>query len=102
MNDIYKTASRVFVCLGDAPDARLGISLVHELVFLSSWVSKTALAKHVLAYSDRIDNGDEVLKSRLTDLLDLLHHPWFGRIWIIQEVVVAKSLTVLYSNYVLV
>jgi hypothetical protein len=80
MNDIYKTASRVFVCLGDTPDARLGISLVHELVFLSSWVSKTALAKHVLAYSDRIDNGDEVLKSRLTGLLDLLHHPWFGRI----------------------
>jgi hypothetical protein len=102
MNDIYKKASRVFVCLGDAPDARLGISLVHELVFMSSWVSKTALAKNVLGYSNRIDNGDELLKSRLTGLLDLLHHPWFRKVWIIQEVVVAKSLTVLYSNYVLV
>jgi Heterokaryon incompatibility protein (HET) len=102
MSTIYKTASRVFVCLGDAPDARFGISIVHELVFMSNLVSKTALAKHVLAYSDRVERGDEVLKSRLTGLLDILHHPWFGRIWIIQEVVVAKSLTVLYSNYVLV
>lgn len=102
MSNIFKTASRVFVCLGDSPDARFGISLLHELVFMNNLVSKTTLAKHILAYSNRVDKGDELLKSRLTGLLDLLHHPWFGRIWIIQEVVVAKSLTVLYSNYVLV
>ncbi|KAN0112563.1 HET domain containing protein [Hyaloscypha variabilis] len=104
MTDIYKTASRVLVCLGDAPNARLGISMVHELVLLNDRVGydRTALAKHILGYSHRIDNGDELLKPRLTGLLDLLHHPWFGRIWIIQEVVVAKSLTVLYSNYELI
>jgi hypothetical protein len=31
-------------------------------------------------------------------LLKLLHHPWFERVWIIQEVIFASSITVMYGS----
>ena len=74
MGEIYEKASRVFVCLGNIPNAWLGISLLHELVLMNGMVSKSSLAKHILGFSTEID-VDELLKASLTSLLNLLHYP---------------------------
>jgi hypothetical protein len=98
MGEIYEKASRVVVCLGNIPNAWLGITLLHELVIMSGTASKSFLAEHILSFLATTDI-DEYLRARLTSLLDLLHHPWFERIWIAQEVVAARSITVLYGNH---
>jgi len=98
MRDIYESASRVVVCLGENPDAWLALSMLNQLKFMKSSMTQEAWAKHVFNYL-RMKDLNQLLDAQLTALLDLLHHEWFNRVWVIQEVVVARSITVLYGSH---
>ncbi len=97
MRDIYETASRVVVCLGENPDAWLALGMLNQLMFMKSFKTQKAWAEDVFNYF-RMKDSNELLDAQLTAFLDLLHHEWFDRVWVIQEVVVARSITVLYGN----
>jgi hypothetical protein len=81
MAEIYEKAAKVVVWLGDAEDGHIATSLARKLWFRSS------LAREF--------GGSLIIKDINADawkaLGTMLNHPWFQRVWIIQEVVVAKG-----------
>ena len=91
MRDIYARAGRVLVCLGgeDRADAGLAGWLLLKLMALSLTNSYEELAKRCMG-----DNKTPAWEA----LSRLLAHPWFSRVWIIQEVAVAKKVWVTYGG----
>ncbi|KAF1970405.1 HET-domain-containing protein, partial [Bimuria novae-zelandiae CBS 107.79] len=65
MQDIYSTAEHVLVCLGNGPE-------------------------YVAQFFER-RKTDPWLAARIDALQELLQHPWFRRVWVIQEAVVPRA-----------
>ena len=95
MRDIYRRASRVIVFLGNQADSRTAIILFHVLWFF-------------LQAFDRPREVDNILRTTLlgifpstllVTLTHLLHHAWFARVWVVQEIVVAKEVHVVYGGW---
>ena len=97
MKDIYAKASRVFVCLGESPNAWLAVTMLNELVLMKSLLTPKALGDQIVGMTSGFDM-DEMLKLRVVALLELLHNPWFERVWVFQEVTVARAVTILYGS----
>ena len=98
MTKIYENALQVVVCLGDAPNARLALNLMISTTILPKTMSPNAFSNHVWGfYAAR--KQDKVLAADLSALIDLMNHDWFSRAWIVQEVVVARYITVVYGGY---
>jgi hypothetical protein len=91
MRDIYARAGRVLVCLGgeDRPDAELAGWLLLKLHALLHVNSYEELAKRCM--EDK-NTPSWVALSRL------LAHRWFRRVWVIQEIAVAKRVWVTYGG----
>ncbi len=91
MKDINSRASRVVVWLGSAPLSELVFSLFHELTLLikQSGLSGTELYKK---FELRRRNF------RWPAFVEFLNHPWFARVWIVQEVAVAKNVQVIIGG----
>jgi hypothetical protein len=91
MRDIYSRARKVMVCLGgeDREDATLAGWLLIKLHTLSLLMSPEELAKRCM--TDRHTPSWEALSR-------LLAHPWFSRVWIIQEIAVAQDVFVTYGG----
>lgn len=92
MGEIYAKAERVIVWLGvDDSDARLaqevilGRSISHGIGLYSFKDSESFLT---LAYPP-------VILNRLRGVLAFLSRPWFHRLWIIQEVALAKKIWII-------
>lgn len=83
MSSIYRTASSVLVWLGDFPDAARSLKALKTL-------SQTS---HEARLNDKIQFDTDVL-GHLRTLSDL---PWFGRRWVIQELVLSPE-PVLYCS----
>jgi hypothetical protein len=101
MKEIYHQSDRVYICLGENPDAWLAIKMLNDLVILKQLASKATLSRHLFHFYAGRSKGDKYLDAQLTALLDLLHHPWFNRIWVVQEVVAARSIRIIYGSYVI-
>ncbi|PQE15314.1 Heterokaryon incompatibility protein [Rutstroemia sp. NJR-2017a BVV2] len=91
MREVYQQASWVIVWLGSAPDAR------QAMWFISLLFHKI----------NTYDNSDEELKKILNigsnspgwpAFLNFLNHPYWTRVWIIQEVAVATNLYISYGG----
>ncbi|EPE31525.1 hypothetical protein GLAREA_12281 [Glarea lozoyensis ATCC 20868] len=97
MREIYQSCYRVYICLGESDTAWLAMALFSELVLLKQVLSREAFAAHTFAYF-ATRGKDYNVSARLLALIELLHHPWFSRIWVVQEVAVAPSAVILYGN----
>ncbi|KAK4218626.1 heterokaryon incompatibility protein-domain-containing protein [Rhypophila decipiens] len=92
MRQIYQNSSNVIIWLDgiEDPFKVQGMLLFasHEFVYgtLESWI------KLVTMYSQQYSEAG------WSQLMNLFAHPWFFRIWIIQEVVLAPSITVLVAG----
>ncbi|KAN0095093.1 Heterokaryon incompatibility protein (HET) domain containing protein [Hyaloscypha variabilis] len=88
MGEIYNSLC-VIVCL-HCPDIHLyGIFSVGRYIFSHFSSEESAKMKHYLA----IGNW-----AHWQSLGNLLSHPWFGRVWIIQEIALAKHVSLRYGN----
>lgn len=98
MQEIYRKASRVTVCLGDAPDAELARELRDELGLMIFYLNPSTRSKLILEryMSEKAKNGGKA--KRWLALLNLLQNPWFERCWIVQEVTVASMIYVIYGG----
>ena len=95
MKEIYRRAAEVVVWLGeDKQGSADGASLLPRI--------------HAAAVDGKLFHGPDSLAMRLdqeglpgydspvwTSLAELYHRSWFGRIWVVQELTVAKPATVL-------
>ncbi|KAH7400229.1 heterokaryon incompatibility protein-domain-containing protein [Cadophora sp. MPI-SDFR-AT-0126] len=79
MTNIYENATRVVVWLGKPLSARLAISVLNEMANLPSNVDSYRRYEHLTSSVQWI---------AMADFFNLL---WFTRVWIVQEVTVAKE-----------
>lgn len=96
MQEIYSKAAHVLACLGNGP-AYLAINLMFELHMVGQFMGDAYLTQHVGGFHGR-QKTDLYLRTRIKALHELLQHPWFQRIWVVQEVVAAKEVTVCYGQ----
>jgi hypothetical protein len=90
MREIYDTASRVIVWLGSPPEACLAHAFFNKLSIQKSRnTSEEALLLPTLIN----DDNAEWLAFR-----KLLSHPYWTRVWVVQEIVVARAAHVYYGN----
>jgi hypothetical protein len=95
MQDIYGAAVHVIVCLGNGP-AHLAFGLIAELEHARWYLGEAGLIRHVAGFRER-QRTDIYLRARISALLQLLRHSWFRRVWVVQEVVVARKVTLCYG-----
>jgi hypothetical protein len=91
MTEIYQRASRVVVWLG-APESRKDTYLVRKMIGTINYLEwyKSANAVFPILF----DNEEEAFMA----IGKLLRHPWFERIWVVQEVAVGKTVHVMYHG----
>ncbi|KAH7327416.1 heterokaryon incompatibility protein-domain-containing protein [Rhexocercosporidium sp. MPI-PUGE-AT-0058] len=79
MTEIYKSATRVVVWLGNTLSSRLAIGLLNEMATLPSTVDSYRRYEHLTSSVQWI---------AMVDFFSLL---WFTRVWIVQEVAVSRE-----------
>jgi hypothetical protein len=101
MTDIYSFAEEVYVWLGrsgrerdanDEPEEVTAITLIKDL----------AKSRKIFDDSDefiKVCTGGDGVDSRWKALAKLFQHKWFERLWVQQEIVVAKRVKVLGLTY---
>jgi len=91
MTKIYQRASRVIVWLG-APENPRDILAIRKMIkvldFPQLFVSTTALLANIF------DREEEAFFA----IAKLLEHPWFERIWVVQEVAMGRKVHVMYQG----
>lgn len=96
MRDIYSRSEHVLICLGEG-NAVYAMILMRELLCLNNLCGNEFVLKHVVNFLHQI-KYDLLLRARIKGLVDLLRHPWFRRVWVVQEVVVAPRATFFYGS----
>lgn len=103
MGSIYARAKQVIVWLGpSSEDSRLAIITLSRLGEGCSYDFQTGavcLERDTWAYF--LLNNSEALVSNAPSwfaIKDLLHREWFSRLWVYQEVLLAKKATVIVGN----
>ncbi len=91
MRHIYYRATKVVVWLGDASDA-------HEAARISAGMAAFIRAHRWSGGEVFREYSQEKHKAQLAALSTLLQNDWFARIWIVQEVAVARDLSMLYGT----
>ena len=91
MADIYRRASRVVVWLG-APESRKETHTLRKFIGIFNYPEWYESINAFLPYF--FDNEEEAYIA----VGKLLSHPWFERIWIVQEVAVGKTVHVMYHG----
>lgn len=88
MTEIYSNACKVMVCLGQ-PEGSFRVSfIIHQLLSLdeTNWTVRQLKEK----FKSRAESYRD-------DFATFLCHPWFTRVWVIQEVAVARNVQVIYG-----
>ncbi|KAI9776854.1 MAG: hypothetical protein M1839_009302 [Geoglossum umbratile] len=95
MTEIYRRASRVLVWLGpqrDAKETHLTRQLIKAFHYSRlSWITGVSTIDILPVTFDK--EG-----AAFIGLAKLFAHPWFQRIWVIQEVAVAETVHVMYNG----
>lgn len=94
MRDIYHNAVRVLVWLGPLDDAHLGIKFLRDLRWM---INMHNISVEELHEKFKAENRNQ---QRLA-VIKLLDHPWFNRVWIIQEAAVANDVHILVGGHYL-
>ncbi|TGO80164.1 hypothetical protein BELL_0013g00150 [Botrytis elliptica] len=104
MGSIYKQATEVIVWLGDKTDQGFGkdVETLIPDVGLLSIKNLAALQKDPASKPSKTDIAhgiDEfLLGAELISLGELCGRPYWNRLWIVQEVLLAKDLAICWSN----
>lgn len=93
MFSIYRRAAGVAAHLGFAPLASSAVAMLIELIEHSQY--------DVSALSFAILNQTPAISLLWAGLCEMLASPWFGRVWIIQEIAAARKVKVIYGSYAL-
>lgn len=102
MKAIYERASHVYVCLRENKSAWLAFSMLNELVLSFMSMNTVTFSEYVTdIIFRRVREEDLVLKARMEALFELLQNRWFTRVWVFQEVVFARAITILYGNSII-
>jgi hypothetical protein len=107
MGDIYDRATAVLVCLGEVPDleAEKAFRLLRAINdYIDSQITDSELAADpVIAVIDvpALVHRDQLFHdpSETGALRRFWLEPWFGRVWVLQEVALASSAWVFYCEY---
>lgn len=93
MREIYSTATRVIVWLGDGRHSDLVPVFLDELIWIRL-VNKQSIR------SERIFRKylNKRTEPKWLAFLDLLNQPWFERVWVIQELAFARKVDAVYGN----
>lgn len=99
MRNIYANSIHVLICLGNGP-ASPAINLMTKLEDLRNTQGEKGLEElfEIYSYYDW-QRFDLQLRAEIKALCSLLRHPWFRRVWLVQEVVVAREATLCWGNY---
>jgi Heterokaryon incompatibility protein (HET) len=87
MPQIYQDAREVIVFLGPSKTAALATSLVNR-----------AFVVNRLCVSDQTEYKYEIPTDAARALKRMLKRPWFQRVWIVQEVVKGRKVTIRYGD----
>ncbi|KAN0099136.1 HET domain containing protein [Hyaloscypha variabilis] len=98
MRDIYQEAQQVIVWLGDRYDADLTVGLLEELYWESIRHTSAARGAAVIKKYGNKANEDPFESFRWKALIQFFSSSWFGRIWVVQEVAVARRVGVIYGS----
>ena len=92
MKNIYETADRVVIHLGNSAGADLAIRALFK-VALTFTAARSDWRGFLLGsyYRGQMDEHEQQA------LAAFLNHRWFGRVWVVQEVAVASKLTIVYG-----
>jgi Heterokaryon incompatibility protein (HET) len=99
MQTIYAKATQVTVCLGDSPDAHLARGLIVKLYsFIVMFNPKdwTEAIASIYITSQKLNDWNK--PPEWLALKKMLRNPWFERCWVLQEVVLARKIFVMYGG----
>lgn len=85
MHDIYQRAQSVQIWLGEPSGQSEGA------MKLMPAIQHTYMLHKTIPSTARLDNHDATYPGNLYGLFRLMNRPWFGRIWVIQEVAVRSG-----------
>ncbi|KAG7426511.1 Heterokaryon incompatibility protein 6, OR allele [Fusarium oxysporum f. sp. raphani] len=101
MGDIYAHAQQVVVCLGDDGQNGEVASVAFSVIQDYNRIAAKYLSDDVLNSRKwwKPDDGyGPVTATRLQNVLPLFKHPWFERVWVLQEVGLAKNVVLAYGS----
>ncbi|KAL5589240.1 hypothetical protein FOVSG1_011107 [Fusarium oxysporum f. sp. vasinfectum] len=101
MGDIYAHAQQVVVCLGDDDQNGEVASVAFSVIQDYNRIAAKYLSDDVLNSRKwwKPDDGyGPVTATRLQNVLPLFKHPWFERVWVLQEVGLAKNVVLAYGS----
>jgi len=103
MRTIYKRAGRVVVWLGaedggeiDAPEARRAKHMLYEVAFLGHFYKHEVVHERLHRRYAHHWVG-EPMRSHWSALIRLCTNPYWGRMWIVQEIALACSVEIVYG-----
>ncbi|KAH6672254.1 heterokaryon incompatibility protein-domain-containing protein, partial [Halenospora varia] len=91
MREIYQNAEKTVVWLGDAPDASTATEFTTQLA--AYLYRKISLGEPMVDHMPFKDQAESWIAFQR-----LLNHPYWSRVWIIQEVASAKTIEILYGG----
>ena len=99
MKDIYEQASHVYVCLGESKSAWLAFSMLNELILTFRFITPESFSEYVrsLQYL-RLNGKSRALNARMEALFELFENRWSTRVWVFQEIVFARAITILHGD----
>lgn len=106
MGDIYSMASGTIVWLGEDPDDR-GSEIIQVIEKIGRNIDRLGKYEEFLEYTNRATESQRLLNWMTEVGLEfadwgtfgkLFEYPWFGRAWIIQELVLSKNPTIIFGN----
>lgn len=98
MRDIYAKAEKVVVWLEEPADAKWAMFLLTELRFLK-WATQPEEIARWLDMQRSVILDSNLAATKWKAFLELLNHPWFERVWVIQELASARSVDITYGGY---
>lgn len=91
MHEIYMQAERVCVWLGEGGESS---STQHPFQFLTSILDIDKLEDYETGY----ERNDETCTAAYSEIISLMQASWFGRRWVIQELMLATDAYVRYGH----
>ncbi|KAI5456204.1 HET domain-containing protein [Mariannaea sp. PMI_226] len=101
MGDIYAHAQRVVVCLGDDGQNGEFADIAFSVIKDYNRIAAKYLSENVLNSGEwwKPDDGyGLVTATRLQNVVPVFTHPWFERVWVLQEVGLAKNAVLAYGS----
>jgi hypothetical protein len=105
MRQIYESAYSVLVYLGETNESHQLVTLFNSMVRFSKLClteanDKIMKSRLTINWSNLAQHGlPDVHDTQWQSMIHLLEHPWFSRVWVFQESLVARRCTFTYGDF---